>query len=351
MSLRHIAFVCLSGLVSAGTAVSSAAADEVADFYAGKTVKIVIGASMGGAYGFYSQMLARHVTPHIPGNPTVVIQPMPGSGGNKSMNYVYAVAPQDGSVVSMPLLTVVQETLFNPQVRFDAKGYNYIGRFADVALVATAAKRSGIRNIDDARKRAVPFGTLGPQNQTYVGPRVMNEMAGTKFRLISGYPGTTQSYQALERGEVDVACTSWTTLNLRHAKSLKSGDLVPIFTITARRHKDLPNVPAIIEFGKTDTEKAFLKILTVSAEIGRSMAGPPGMPKKHVDAWRIAMAKTTSSKPFRDDVLKRNAHLEIMSGEELTRIIHDVMNLPKAQVADAKAYFRQLIPATADKKK
>jgi tripartite-type tricarboxylate transporter receptor subunit TctC len=267
------------------------------------------------------------------------------------MNYVYVAGPQDGSVVSMPLLTVVQETLFNPQVRFDAKGYNYLGRFADVALVATAHKRAGVRTVEDARKKSINTGTLGPQNQTYVGPRVMNEMAGTKFKLISGYVGTTQSYQAMERGEVDIATTSWNTLQLRHSAALKSGDLIPIFTITAKRHAELPNVPAIIEFGKTDTEKAFLKILTVSSEIGRSMAGPPGMPKHLVDAWRVAMAKTTASKVFRDDIAKRNGRLNAMSGEELTKVIHEVMNLPKPQVVAAKAYFQKLIPATAGKKK
>jgi tripartite-type tricarboxylate transporter receptor subunit TctC len=336
-------------LLLSGTFCATAAAESVADFYSGKQVKIVIGASMGGSYGFYAQMLARHITPHLPGNPTVVVQAMPGSGGNKSMNYTYVAGPQDGSVVSLPLLTVVQETLFNPQVRFDAKGYNYIGRFADVALVATAHKRTGIRTIEDAKKKAFPIGTLGPQNQTYVGPRVMNEMAGTKFNLISGYRGTTESYQAMERGEVDIATTSWNTLNLRHKAKLESGELIPIFTITAKRHPELPNVQAIIEFGNTDIEKDFLKILTVSSEIGRSLAGPPGMPKDRVEAWRAAMAKAVASKAFRDDVFKRNGRLNPISGEELTQTIHAVMNLPKSRVADAKAYFQKLIPATAGK--
>lgn len=350
-SLHKVITGFAATLLLSGAVTATATADPVADFYSGKTVRIVIGATMGGSYGFYAQMIARHVSPYLPGHPTVVVQAMPGSGGDKSMNYTYVAGPQDGSVVSLPLLTVVQESLFNPLVRFNAKGYHYIGRFTDIALVATAAKRSGIRTVDDARKKAAPFGTLGPQNQTYVGPRVMNEMAGTKFKLISGYRGTTQSYQALERGEVDIACTSWTTLNLRHLADLKSGKLIPIFTITAKRHPDLPNVPAIVEYGKTDTEKAFLKILTVSSEIGRSMAGPPGMPKHLVDAWRAAFAKATASQAFRNDVLKRKARLNTLSGEELTTIIDDVMDLPKARIADAKAYFEKLIPATAGKKK
>lgn len=349
LSLRRVIPGLGGALLLSGTVCATATAQPVADFYSGKQVKIVIGASMGGSYGFYAQMLARHISPHLPGNPTVVVQAMPGSGGNKSMNYTYVAGPQDGSVMSLPLLTVVQETLFNPQVRFDAKGYHYIGRFSDVALVATAHKRAGIRTIEDAKKKEAPFGTLGPQNQTYVGPRVVNEMAGTKFKLISGYSGTTQSYQAMERGEVDIACTSWNTLQLRHKAALDSGELIPLFAITAKRHPELPNVPAIVEFGNTEIEKDFLKILTVSAEIGRSLAGPPGMPKDRVKAWRAAMAKTVASKAFRDDVFKRNGRLNPLSGEELTEIIHEVMNLPKARVAAAKAYFQKLIPATAGK--
>lgn len=343
--------LCLLASAVIAAAPAAAMADAVSDFYAGKTVKVVIGASMGGSYGFYAQMLARHVPKHLPGSPTVVVQAMPGSGGNKSMNYTYVAGPQDGSVVSLPLLTVVQETLFNPLVRFDAKGYQYIGRFTDIALIATVAGRTGIRTIEDARKKEITFGTLGPQNQTYVGPRTLNEMAGTRFKLISGYRGTTQSYQALERGEVDAAVTSWTTLNLRHADKLRSGDLVPIFAITARRHPDLPHVPALTEFGKTETEKAFLKILTVSSEIGRSVAGPLGMPKHLVEAWRTAFDKTVADPAFRQDVLQRKARLNPLTGQQLTAIIHDVMSLPKPTVAKAKAYFQRLIPATAGRKK
>ncbi len=128
-------------------------ADKVADFYKGKTVKIVIGGSMGGAYGLYAQLLSRHVNRHIAGNPTVVVQSMPGSGGNKAMNYTTNAGAQDGSLVSIVQISVVQETLFNPKVRFNAKNYKYIGRFADANIVAMAHKRSGFKSWKDAKKK------------------------------------------------------------------------------------------------------------------------------------------------------------------------------------------------------
>ena len=125
----------------------AANADAVADFYKDKTLKIVIGSRMGGAYGLYSQLLSRHVNKHLPGAPTVVVQSMPGSGGNKAMNYTTNAGPQDGSAVSIVQISVVQETLFNPKARFNAKKYKYIGRFADANIVAMAHKRSGFKTL------------------------------------------------------------------------------------------------------------------------------------------------------------------------------------------------------------
>ena len=126
-------FACLA-IASALLIPNAASADAAADFYKGKTVKVIIGASMGGRYGLYAQLLSRHVSRHLPGAPTVVVQSMPGSGGNKAMNYTYNAGAQDGSVISIVQISVVQESLFNPKARFDAKGYQYIGRFADDKL-------------------------------------------------------------------------------------------------------------------------------------------------------------------------------------------------------------------------
>ena len=320
-------------------------ADPVADFYAGKTVKIVIGASMGGSYGLYAQYMARHVSRHLAGAPTVVVQSMPGSGGNKAMNYVYTAAPQDGSVVSIVQISVVQESLFNPKVRFDAKGYHYIGRFTDTNIVTTCRKVSGIKSWKDAKTKSYTVGTIGRRNYTYIGVATMNLMAGAKFKVISGYRGTTQSYLANDRGEVDCAATSWNTLLVKHANDLKDGNYIPVIQMTATRQPDLPNIPTISEFGKTNAEKAFLKIIAAGGSIGRTMAGPPGMPKNLVAAWNAAFTATVNDPAFKEDVAKRHSMLHPKTGAEMTKIVHDVMNLPKADVQGAFKIYTKLLKA------
>ena len=323
----------------------AASADAVSDFYDGKTVRVVIGASMGGSYGIYAQILSRHVTKHLPGAPTVVVQSMPGSGGNKAMNYTTNAGAQDGSSVSIVQISVALESLFNPKARFNAKNYKYIGRFADANIVATAHKRSGMKSWADAKTKVFNYGSIGRRNVTYIGAAVMNMFGGAKFEIISGYRGTKTSYLAMERGELDAAATSWTTLNVRHAKELKDGTFVPILQLTRKRTSYLPNTPAITEFGTSKGEKTFVEIVGVGAEIGRTLAGPPGMPKHLVTAWRKAFTATMNDQAFVTDITKRKSRLNPQTGAQMTEIVNSVMNLPKADIAAADVVYQKLLKA------
>jgi len=323
----------------------SANADAVSDFYKGKTVKIVIGGSMGGAYGLYAQLLSRHVDRHLSGGPTVVVQSMPGSGGNKAMNYTTNAGAQDGSLVSIVQISVVQETLFNPKVRFNAKNYQYIGRFADANIVGMAHKRSGFKSWKDAKAKQFTYGSIGRRNYTYIGVVVMNMFAGTKFKIISGYRGTKTSFLAVERGELDAAATSWTTLNVNHADDIKSGKLVPIFQMASTRQAYLPNTPTVVEFGRNKADKTFLAVIGTGSEIGRSMAGPPGMPKHLVAAWRTAFDKTMADPAFIADIAKRKSRLNPMNAKNLTKVVNDVMDLPKSDIDGAFKVYTNLLKA------
>lgn len=337
-------FACLA-IASALLIPHAASADAVADFYQGKTVKVIIGASVGGSYGLYAQLLSRHVSRHLPGAPTVVVQSMPGSGGNKAMNYTYNAGAQDGSVISIVQISVVQESLFNPKARFDAKGFQYIGRFADANIVAMAHKRSGFKSWKDAKSKVFTYGSIGRRNYTYIGVAAMNMMAGTKFKIISGYRGTKTSFLAVERGELDAAATSWTTLNFRHAKEIKNGTLIPVFQMAGTRQSYLPDTPSINEFGKTRGEKAFLSIIAAGSSIGRSLAGPPGMPKNLVAAWRKAFDATIADAAFLADIAKRKSRLNPMNAANLTKLVHGVMNLPKADIDEAFKVYTKLLKA------
>ena len=337
----------LIGLAVAATLVMplSASADSVSDFYDGKTVKVVIGGSMGGSYGLYAQLLSRHVNKHLRGAPTVVVQSMPGSGGNKAMNYTTNAGAQDGSVISIVQISVALETLFNPKVRFNAKNFQYIGRFADANIVATAHKRSWLKSWKDAKTKVYNYGSIGRRNVTFIGAAVMNMFGGAKFKIISGYRGTKTSYLAMERGELDAAATSWTTLNVNHSKEIKDGTFIPILQLTRKRTSYLPNTPAITEFGTTRGEKTFVDIIGVGSEIGRTLAGPPGMPKQLVAAWRTAFTATMNDPDFVADIKKRKSRLNPATGEEMTKIIDSVMSLPKADIAAADKVYKKLLKA------
>ena len=270
---------------------------------------------------------------------------MPGSGGNKAMNYTTNAGAQDGSSVSIVQISVALESLFNPKARFNAKNYKYIGRFADANIVATAHKRSGMKSWADAKTKVFNYGSIGRRNVTYIGAAVMNMFGGAKFKIISGYRGTKTSYLAMERGELDAAATSWTTLNVRHAKELKDGTFVPILQLTRKRTSYLPNTPALTEFGTSKGEKTFVEIVGVGAEIGRTLAGPPGMPKHLVTAWRKAFTATMNDQAFVTDITKRKSRLNPQTGAQMTEIVNSVMNLPKADIAAADVVYQKLLKA------
>ena len=320
-------------------------ADPVADFYKGKTVKVVIGASMGGSYGLFAQFLSRHIPKHLAGAPTVVVQSMPGSGGNKAMNYAFNAGAQDGSMVSMPQMGMVLESLFNPKARFDARKNQYIGRFTNINIVGTVHKRAGMKSWEDAKTKVYNFGTIGRRNVTYLGVAIFNLMAGTKFKVISGYRGTKASYLAKDRGELDLAATSWMTLNVSHAEDLKNGTYIPIFQMSRERQPDLPNVPTITEFGRTKGGKAFVAITASGGDVGRSLMAPPKMPKYLVAAWNKAFAATMADPVFIANVAKRKASLNTLTGAQLSKAVNDVMNLPKADIKGAFEVYTTLLKA------
>ena len=341
MKMKLLALAAAAALVLP----QMANADAASDFYKDKTVKIVIGGGMGGAYGLYAQLLSRHVNRHLAGAPTVVVQSMPGSGGNKAMNYTTNAGAQDGSLVSIVQISVVQETLFNPKVRFNAKNYKYIGRFADANIVAMAHKRSGLQSWKDAKNKEFTFGSIGRRNYTYIGVAAMNMFAGTKFKIISGYRGTKTSFLAVERGELDASATSWTTLNVRHADDIKSGNLLPVFQMAATRQAYLPNTPTVVELGRNKAEKDFLAVIGAGSEIGRTMAGAPGMPKHLVSAWRKAFTATMNDSAFKADIKKRKSRLNPLTGAEVTKVVNSVMNLPSADIAAANTIYKKLLKA------
>ena len=329
-------------ILAAALAPLPAQADDAADFYRGKTVRVVIGTGVGGTYGVYGQLVARHFGRFIPGNPAVVMQSMQGAGGFTALNWLGTAAPRDGTIVTIGHINIVHEGLFNTEAKFDPRGFLWVGRFTSFASVGVASKKSGLRSLADARAREVAAGAPGAQSVPGQAPIILNKIAGTKFKVVAGYRSTGESFLALERGEVDVAATSMDALRSLHWPKLESGELTPIFVQGIRRLKEFPAAPTLGEFGNNEVEKAFLGVFNVTAEVGRSLATPPGVPADRLAALRAAYQAMVADPTFLADIQKLGIVLDLLPGAELQEVIGASMKMSPGTQEQARKFYEDL---------
>jgi tripartite-type tricarboxylate transporter receptor subunit TctC len=303
---------------------------------------VVIGTGIGGTYGVYGQLVARHFGRFIPGNPTVVMQSMQGAGGFTALNWLGTQAPRDGTVVTIGHINIVHEGLFNSEARFDPRGFLWIGRFTSFASIGMASKKSGIRSLADAKAREVAAGAPGAQSVPGQVPIILNKIAGTKFKVVAGYRSTGESFLALERGEVDVAATSMDALRALYWPKIEAGELIPIFAQAIKRVKEFPNAPTLLEFGNDEVQKAFLGVFSVTAEVGRSLAAPPGVPADRLATLRAAYDRMVADPAFLADIKKLGIVLDLLPGAEQQEVIAGAMRMSKETQAKARKFYEDL---------
>lgn len=335
--------------LAAGSALASPA--NVANFYSGKTVTVIIGSGMGGSYGLYGQLTAQFLGEHIPGNPKVVVQSMPGGGGTKALAYAYNAAPKNGSYLVGGHQEVLQETVLRPKVKFDVRNFRWLGRYMDVDYVGFVSGKSGIKTLDDARKRQVIVGATGARAANALGSLAFNRFAGTNFKVVTGYKGTAEMFAAIERGEIESVTATWVVMKAFHMPKIQSGQLVPIFAMALNRLKDYPDVPAITEFGSNESEKKFLRFWASGGMIGRSVFTPPGVPAERLSALRSAWDKMVATKKFREGAAKRRASLNLLRGEVLEKKIAAAMQLSESDIKTARRVYGELLKSAGKKKK
>ncbi|MGE3643629.1 MAG: Bug family tripartite tricarboxylate transporter substrate binding protein [Beijerinckiaceae bacterium] len=337
----------VSGILTLAACVAcatAASAQPAADFYKGKDMRVLIGAGVGGTYGLYAQLASRRLKKHIPGNPNIILQSMPGAGGNIALNYSYAIAPKDGTMMHLIHAEVIFESLLTKGVKFDAAKYGYIGRFADADAVGVATKRSGVRSLDDAKKRSVTMGVTGKSNVFALGPLMLNRLIGTQFKIIAGYKGTNGIKLALERGELDGGGFSVANVQTVQAAALAKGDIVPFFAIAAKRIKAYPDLPAITEFGG-DKERTLLEIYSSAGTVGRALAFPPGVPADRLVILRKAFQAMLADPEFQADVKKAQIPMDPMTGEALQAEVQKIMATPKDKLESARKLHAELLAA------
>jgi len=313
----------------AAAPAAPARAQSVAEFYTGKTVTISVGYSPGGSYDFYPRVFARYLGKYIPGHPTVVIQNMPGAGSLRAANYLYNVAAKDGTALGVVTQTVMLEApLGTPGVKYSAVDFSYIGRMTRVLETMISWHEAQAKSIEDVRKYETVAGGTGPTSPTEGYPRLLNAFAGTKFRIVSGFGGTSEIMLAMERREIDALENSWNSIVRTKREWVDSKKINVLIQAVMERSKELPNVPTLVEMGSTPDAKAALAFYTSAAEVSRSLIGTPGIPADRLKALREAFQATTRDPEFLTDIKKSQSEFDPAPGEFLEDLAKKIAATP-----------------------
>jgi tripartite-type tricarboxylate transporter receptor subunit TctC len=316
---------CL-GLLAALAAGCGACYAHAEEFYRGKSITIIIGSGPAGSYDNFGRLAGRHLGRFIPGNPTIVVQNVPGAGSIQAANFIYNVGPKDGTALGLmsPSTTVMQTF---QGARYDATRFRWIGRINSNTNVTFVRSDSGINDLEDARAREVSLGTTAPTSPLSFQTRVVNHIAGTKFHLIVGYVDAAASLLAVERGEVAGGTTAWNTLKTAKPEWLKSGFVKVILQYGLTRNPELPDVPLAGDVVKDVAGKRILDVFMNAGDVGYSLMAAPETPEDRVQILRSAFSAMTKDSEFQKDAERIESNLEPLDGAQLEALIKETSTI------------------------
>jgi tripartite-type tricarboxylate transporter receptor subunit TctC len=326
---RMIAAALLAAtLLPAGTAW---AVDPIEDFYKGKTLRVIIGYGPGGGYDLYGRLFADNIGRFLPGRPTVIAQNMAGAGSFVAAKYLYNVAPHDGTTFGSLAQTLPLDTAMRGKAAdLDATKMPYIGRLVASYELGVGIPGSSFSSWEDARKRQLVVGATGSTSPAYLLPTALNKFGGTKFKIISGYKGSTDILLAVERKEVDIVGSMGVPLIMaKHPDWLLKKTAPVVYQGSSKRHPLVQHVPSLPEMGTTPEGRIALNAIGASAEIGRAVIGAPNFPKERLAAVRKAFMAMVQDETFLAEAKKRNIMIEPLSGEEVDKVALETLATPK----------------------
>jgi tripartite-type tricarboxylate transporter receptor subunit TctC len=317
-------------------------AQSPAEFYKGKNVELYIGYSVGGAYDLYARALARHLGKYIPGRPKIVPKNLEGAGSLRLANWLYNVGAKDGTVMG----TIGRGTAFDPLLgskgaQFQADKFTWIGSANNEVSVCVAWKTSGITRFEDAFQKELIVGGTGQAADTDQFPAILNGVLGTKFKIVTGYPGGNDVTLAMERGEVKGRCGwSWSSVLATHKLWVDDGSIIVLVQLSLHKHRELPNVPLVMDFAKTDEQRQVFRLIFARQVMGRPFLAPPGVPKDRAEALRAAFDNTMKDPEFLADAEKMQLEITPVSGEEIEKLVKELYQTPTALAARAAEFIR-----------
>jgi tripartite-type tricarboxylate transporter receptor subunit TctC len=321
------------------SAPNAARADAVADFYKGKTVRIVVGSAPGGGYDTYARFMARHFGKALPGAPSMVTQNMPGAGGLAQANFIYNRAAKDGTFIGAAQRGVFFEPIygqFASKAQFDPFKFTWLGSLVNEVSVMVRRADAPIKTFRDAFSTEAIVGATRSDMETFVV--AAQNMLGTKFKIVSGYPGSADVVLALTRGEVQIlANISWAPFRARYGKELADGSLVPIAQFALTKHPELKDLPLITEFARNDEERQVLEMIYARQTVGRPFIAPPDVPADRAKALQSGFKTLTQDKGFLAEASKAKLEVNPVYAEEVIDLFKRVTGASNAIKARTKA--------------
>jgi len=335
-SSRRLVPVMAALLVSIGLA-SQAQSQTQSDFFRGKTIRLIIGAAAGGGYDLPGRALANHITRHIPGNPKIIVENMPGASSLVMTNYLYNIAPRDGTAIGMVNNSIPLEPRLKVLTRqgggaqFDLEKMSWIGSPVREPHLMWAWSTAA-RNIDDMRKRKVIIGSNGVGGDNYTLPFLANKLLGTQAVLVTGYPGTNDTFLAVERGEVQGGGTSLLNLMANRSEWFRDGRASVIVNFGTERLPELPEVPTAVELAQSDADKELFRFFAMKFEMARPLALPPNVPPERVQILQDAFDATMKDPEYIAEAKKIGLDVSPLRGVEIVRLVQEIQATPEPVV-------------------
>ena len=326
---QTLQFLLFVFFLSLSFAAAPVAAQQ--SFFQGKTIRLIVGTDPGGGFDTYSRTIARHLGKHIPGNPPIVVENMPGAAHLISANHIYKIAKADGLTIgNFTGALLLGQILGRPGIEFDARRFEYIGAPSRDISICALSKRSGINNLQQwiGSKNAIKMGSIGPGDFTYEIPKILEFALGLPSQVVAGYKGTAPIRLAVEGGEVDGVCMDWNSIKATWRKALEAGDVKVVVQVTPRRHAEMADVPLASEFAKTAEGRKLIQVgIYDRGAIFRPYVLPPGVLRERLELLRLAFGETLKDPEFLADAKKSNLVIDGVSGSEIERIVAELFKL------------------------
>jgi tripartite-type tricarboxylate transporter receptor subunit TctC len=334
---RPVAAAAACLLIATSTA---AAQDSVEQFYKGRQISLVVGSSAGGGYDTYARLLARHFGETLPGRPTIVVQNMSGAGSNRAAGFIYSVAPKDGSAIGAIFPgAVLQPLLSDAPVPHDPSKLVYLGSANSDVYVCYVRADAPVKSYQDTLSHELIIGASNPGATTYDLALLLNNVVGTKFRIVTGYPGSREITLALERGEVQGACgIGWTGIETMHPNWFATGMIKPLVQLSNDGHADLNKrgVPRAVELARNDEDRRVIELVFSQGIFGRPFVLPPEVPADRLAALRKGFMAAMGSEGLRAEAVKMNLDIEPIPGDDLQTLIAGLCATPAHVVERAR---------------